>query len=119
MPLRCKCNASEGEKIMQNKMNIIRVLFFTLMMTTMGLAMAGDPMKGRGIYAERCAGCHGANGKPQIAEVPNFTMGQGLMKSDREIVEYIKKGGGVMPGYEGVLSETEMLDVIAHLRTFF
>ena len=101
------------------KMNIFRFLMFTVMMLTLGVAMAGDPAKGRGIYASRCSGCHGINGLPTNPAVPNFTMGQGLMVPDREIMNFIKKGKTVMPGFEGVLTDEEILDVIAHIRTLF
>jgi len=104
---------------MLSKMNIIRFFVFTILLLSLGVAMAGDPTKGRGIYASRCSGCHGANGLPTMADVPNFTMGQGLMKSEREIVGVIKKGKNVMPGFEGVLTDDEILDVIAHIRTLF
>lgn len=105
--------------MMKNKMNIFRFIVFSVLMMTLGVAMAGDPAKGRGIYASRCSGCHGANGPPTMAAVPNFSMGQGLMKSDREIMAFIKKGKSVMPGFEGVITDEEILDVIAHIRTLF
>ena len=104
---------------MLNRMNVIRFFVFALLMLMLGVAMAGDPTKGRGIYDSRCSGCHGPNGSPTMAAVPNFTMGQGLMKSDREIMSFIKKGKTVMPGFEGILTDEEILDVIAHIRTLF
>ncbi len=104
---------------MKNRMNVIRLFTFSVLMLTMGASMAGDPTKGRGIYAARCAGCHGSNGRPMMTELPNFTLGQGLMKSDQEIMSFIKKGKGVMPAFEGVITDDEILDVIAHLRTLF
>jgi len=104
---------------MRVKMNIIRLITFSVLMLALSVSIAGDPAKGRGIYAARCAGCHGVNGLPQVPEVPNFTMGQGLMKSDREVMGFIKKGKTVMPGFEGVLTDEEILDVIAHIRTLF
>ncbi|WP_455199314.1 c-type cytochrome [Kaarinaea lacus] len=104
---------------MTSKMVVIRFLVLTLLMLAMGVAMAGDPVKGRAIYGARCAGCHGPNGLPQVPGVPNFTMGEGLMKPDQEIMQFIKKGKTVMPGFEGVLTDQEMLDVIAHIRTLF
>ena len=104
---------------MTSKINVIRFLVFTLLMLSLGAAMAADPVKGRAIYGGQCAGCHGVNGLPQVAEIPNFTMGQGLMKSDRELMETIKKGKGIMPAFQGVLSDEEILDVLAHIRTFF
>lgn len=104
---------------MTNKMNVIRFLVFTLLTLALNVALAGDPVKGRGIYAERCSGCHGVNGVPQVPAIPNFTMGEGLMKSEQELLAAIKKGKVVMPGFEGVLTEDEILDVIAHIRTLF
>ena len=105
--------------MMKNKMNVMRFLIFAVLMMTLGVAMAGDPAKGRSIYASRCSGCHGANGNPTMPAVPNFSMGQGMMKSDRELVSFIKKGKVVMPGFEGVITDEEILDVIAHIRTLF
>jgi cytochrome c6 len=95
--------------------------FLTLLLLTIfsGMAQAGNPMKGRGLYADRCAGCHGSDGLPQVTEVPNFKMGQGLMTSDQQMLTFIRNGKGVMPGFKGVLTDTEILDIIAHVRTFF
>ena len=90
-----------------------------LLVASTGLAQAGDPMKGKVLYEPRCSGCHGLDGKPQVAEIPNFKMGQGLMKSDQQLLAFIQKGKGVMPGFKGILTETEIRDIIAHLRTFF
>lgn len=104
---------------MTGKNNVIRFLVFTLLMTAMGMAMAGDPVKGRTIYGTRCAGCHGVNGLPQVPGVPNFSMGEGMMKPDQEIMQFVKKGKTVMPGFEGILTDDEILDVIAYVRTLF
>ena len=90
-----------------------------LLVSSTGVVMAGDPMKGRSLYENRCSGCHGLDGLPQVTEVPNFKMGQGLMKSDQEILAFVQKGKGVMPGFKGILTEAEIRDIIAHIRTFF
>jgi cytochrome c6 len=107
------------EKMMNNKINLTRFFVFSVLMLTLGAAVAGDPAKGRAIYATRCSGCHGPNGVPTMPDIPNFTLGQGMMKSDREVMAFIKKGKLVMPGFEGVLNDEEILDVIAHVRTLF
>lgn len=104
---------------MNHSIVVGRSLIFTLLLLATGVAMAGDPMKGRSIYENRCAGCHGANGLPQVVGVPNFKMGEGLMKPDQQLVDFVKNGKNVMPGFKGVLSDTEIRDVIAHVRTFF
>jgi mono/diheme cytochrome c family protein len=99
--------------------NIGRVFVFALLLLSMSSVLAGDPIKGRELYEKHCGGCHGLAGVPTMPALPNFTMGQGLMKSDREILAFVKKGKVVMPGFDGVLTDAEILDVIAHLRTFF
>ena len=95
------------------------VFVFALMALSISPALAGDPVKGREIYIEYCSGCHGLEGVPQVGEIPNFSLGQGLNKSDRDLLIYMKKGSDIMPAYEGVLTDREILDVIAHLRTLF
>jgi len=104
---------------MKGSLSIVRFLVFTLLMLTVSYAMAGDPVKGRGIYESKCSACHGLNGQPQIAEVPNFSVGEGMMKPDSDIMETIKKGKTVMPGFEGVLTDDQILDVISYVRTLF
>jgi mono/diheme cytochrome c family protein len=96
-----------------------RCLVFVLMLLATGAVMAGDPMKGRPLYEIRCAGCHGPEGVPQVAGISNFKMGEGLMKPDQQLLSFVKKGKGVMPGFKGILTDAEIMDIIAHIRTFF
>ena len=96
-----------------------RSLVFMLLLLATGVVMAGDPMKGRSLYDNRCSGCHGMDGAPQVGAIPNFKMGEGLMKSDQQLLSFIRSGKGVMPGFKGVLTDAEIRDVIAHIRTFF
>ena len=104
---------------MTNKMTVCRLMVFTILILTMGAAVAGDPIKGRQLYEVRCQGCHGEKGLPQVASLPNFSTGQGLMKSDMELLAVIKKGALVMPSFNGILTDAEILDIITHIRTFF
>jgi mono/diheme cytochrome c family protein len=105
---------------MMNKLSIMKVfLTLLLLVASTSIVWAGDPMKGRSLYENRCSGCHGPTGTPQVAEVPNFKMGQGLMKSDQQLLEFVKRGKGVMPGFKGILTDAEILDILAHVRTFF
>lgn len=102
-------------------MNKLMYMFLTLLLlvASTGLVQAGDPMKGKTLYEPRCSGCHGLQGSPSVPQVPNFKMGQGLMKSDQELLATIQKGKGIMPGFKGVLTDTEIRDIIAYVRTFF
>lgn len=105
---------------MMNKQFSVRVfLVLLLLVASTSVALAGNPVKGRAMYENRCAGCHGMEGLPQVAGIANFKMGEGLMKPDQQLLAFVKKGKGVMPGFKGILTDTEILDIIAHVRTFF
>ena len=104
---------------MNHSVIVGRSLVFMLLLLSTGVVMAGDPMKGRSLYDERCSGCHGLEGIPQVAGIVNFKMGEGLMKPDQQLLSYVKKGKGVMPGFKGILTDAEIMNIIAHIRTFF
>lgn len=80
-------------------------------------ARAADPTEGRRIYMVQCQNCHGANGVAQIPGVPDFSRGQALLQPDMTLVQTIKEGKGMMPAYRGLLTDEELLDVVAFLRT--
>ena len=101
------------------KKGVAGFLVFAMLMIIAGSALAANPMRGRTLYNEHCSGCHGATGLPTVAEVPNFSMGEGLMQSDQALEQTIKNGKSIMPGYAGTLTDQEISDVIAHIRTFF
>jgi len=82
-----------------------------------GAAQAADPRNGAKVYGERCADCHGNRGVPTMPGVPDFSRNQRLMQSDLTLVKSISIGKGMMPAFQGVLSEHDILDVIAYLRT--
>ncbi len=77
---------------------------------------------GRDIYEGNCAACHGFDGVPIMAGVPNFGKNERMEKSDQELLASIKNGkapesGGVaMPPWTGILDEEEMLSVLTYAR---
>ncbi|MEJ2553640.1 MAG: c-type cytochrome [Gammaproteobacteria bacterium] len=80
-------------------------------------AHAADPRKGSQIYNQYCTDCHGHRGVPNMPGVPDFSRNQRLMQSDLALVKSISIGKGMMPAFQGRLSENDILDVIAYLRT--
>lgn len=80
-------------------------------------AIAADPGNGRKIYMSHCQNCHGMAGVGQMPGVPDFSRGEALFKPDIELVRRIRAGQGMMPSYEGMFTEDELLDVVAFLRT--
>jgi cytochrome c6 len=94
------------------------VLACSLMLVGLwGNAHAADPRKGAGIYRQHCADCHGNRGVPNMPGVPDFSRNERLMQSDLVLVKTISIGKGMMPAFQGILSENDILDVIAYLRT--
>ena len=82
-------------------------------------AFAGDPFLGARVYSEHCAVCHGANGKAVIAGTPDFLHTNILAKPDFQIKTFIKSGKGIMPAFQGILKDQQIMDVIAYIRTFY
>jgi len=87
-------------------------------------AMAAAP-DGAKIYAERCALCHGPNGKgdgPASAGLDpkprNHTDGAYMNKlTSEEISNVIHNGKGAMPAWKEVLTDEEIAAVIKHVRS--
>lgn len=81
---------------------------------------AGNPFNGKPLYLKHCATCHGERGESKLLGVPNFSRGEIIISStDPMLVNTIKQGKGVMPGYIGLIKDADILDIIAYLRTLF
>jgi mono/diheme cytochrome c family protein len=87
---------------------------------------AMDPVAlGNKVYQDRCALCHGPEGKgegPAAAALNpkprNHTDGAYMnSRTDAQLLEVIRHGKGGMPAWGGVLSETEIQAVLKHVRS--
>jgi mono/diheme cytochrome c family protein len=87
---------------------------------------AMDPLVlGNKIYQERCALCHGPEGKgdgPAAAGLNpkprNHTDGTYMKtRTDDQLLDVIRHGKGGMPAWGGILNETEIHAVLKHVRT--
>jgi mono/diheme cytochrome c family protein len=112
---------------------IILTLVLTLAVAVGPAAAAGDAAAGAKIFAERCVRCHGKDGQgngPDLAKLHpntspvNWTRSVVMKKwSDQEIVDIITKGGKavgsspVMPPWGGKLSDAQIQDLLAFIRT--
>ena len=106
-----------GESILRFALTVA-VLVFSVFSTS--VVMAGDPLEGRAIYTAHCAGCHGGNGRAVVAGTPDLAGATTIMvKPDNKLMATISNGKNIMPAFQGRLSQKEMLDVIAYIRTFF
>jgi mono/diheme cytochrome c family protein len=74
------------------------------------------------IYKTKCAMCHGPDGlaTTQIAKmkkVLSFKDPTMLKASDAQFIASTKNGKGTMKGYNGILTDQQIKDVIAYIRT--
>ena len=91
----------------------------------------GDPAKGKEVYTNTCALCHGTEGKgdgvaaaaldPKPRDLSEASYASTL--SDDHLRKVISEGGAsvgkspLMPPWGGVLSQDDITNVIAYIRT--
>lgn len=80
-------------------------------------ARAADVFRGGDLYRRHCAQCHGDDGRPVMPTAPDFTRRERLLQPDPVLLQTLRTGKGAMPGYQGLLRDRDLLDVIAFLRT--
>ncbi len=78
-----------------------------------------DIAKGKEIFAQNCAVCHGEDGKGIVQGTPDVTSPEfWVQASMADRFEVITKGKGAMPAWEGTLSEEDRWAVLSYMRTF-
>lgn len=106
-----------------------------LLLAAEGVA-ARDLQRGRAVYVEHCAACHGArlDGQPDwqvrgpdglLPAPPHDASGHTLHHGDDTLLRIVRDGMAAlvpgyrttMPAYAGVLSDAEIRDVLAWIRS--
>jgi cytochrome c oxidase cbb3-type subunit 3 len=91
-----------------------------------------DLQKGKEIYDQMCAGCHGYRGDGGEGHRGGFSPHVGTLANkqymselpDDYLIMIIKKGGAymgkiaTMPAWEKRLSDEDIRSIVAHIRTF-
>lgn len=104
-------------------MQILRKIIFVffkaawLFLLLADISYAADPKRGGELYATHCMVCHGASGIGVMPNTPNFAQNEALMQPDSSLLVSISSGKGIMPAYQGILTDQDILDVIVFLRT--
>ncbi|MEN8199547.1 MAG: cytochrome c [Thermodesulfobacteriota bacterium] len=104
-----------------------------LVLTVVSQGAAADVKNGSRIYNQYCVACHGAEGKGDGDRAKNEQLdprprvhanGDYLnMIPDMRLFRVVKYGGRamnfshIMPQWQHILSDEEILDVLAHIRT--
>lgn len=92
------------------------------------VARAAEADPGTKLYAERCSGCHGDDGKgdgpaaaalvPKPRNFRDAAFWQDRKAEDLKAVVHKGKVGTMMPPFAGVLTDAEIDAVVAHVETF-
>ena len=105
---------------------LVLLSFQTWMAHTPVHAAAGDSRKGKAVYEKSCVLCHGPQGRgdgpvgktinPPAAD---FTSAASKKKTDAELLATIENGRPptAMVGWKGQLSEAEIQDVLAYVKS--
>ena len=77
---------------------------------------------GAATYTSKCQMCHGADGTGntpagKAMKAPSFLSPATVKESNADLIAITKNGKGKMPAYAGKLTDAEIKDVIAHVRT--
>ena len=121
---------------MQNFVRCVLMVLAFALATVVANSATGDIDEGEVIYVKRCLQCHGeeGDGLGPAAERLNppprdFTLGLFKFKTtafdedlpnDEDLLRMIRDGmpGTAMPGWRDMLSEKDMLDVVAYIKIF-
>lgn len=75
--------------------------------------------RGKQIYEQNCATCHGVNGDAELLGSANFTdLRQMDHLAPRDLYLVTTQGRGSMPAWQSLLSQDERWAVIDYIRTF-
>jgi len=77
---------------------------------------------GAATYSSKCQMCHGADGAGttpagKAMKAPSFLSPAVVKESNADLIAVTKNGKGKMPAYAGKLTDAEIKDAVAHVRT--
>ena len=88
-----------------------------LLLLTLLSVGAADATTSRELFETNCAVCHGIDGAPVLPNAPRFSEGERMEKTDAQLLTSLSDGLNVMPPWKGVLSEQEMREILAYVRS--
>lgn len=103
----------------------IIVAFSVVLGTGAQAVTQGAPQDGKPIFEQRCATCHGLEGRgdgplaPFLSPRPASLISAGTsVKTDEELFEIIANGKPrtAMPGWRDTLTEQQQWDLVAYIR---
>jgi len=101
----------------------MRALYFALiaLLAAPSLAAAADLELGKKVYGQKCASCHGADGKGNAKMATALKteikpLADSASKPEAEVRKTLEEGKKPMPAYGKTLSPAEMDAVLAYTK---
>lgn len=99
-----------------------RIKTSAMVLLAAALATSAYAQTGADTYKTKCATCHGADGLAatpagKAMKVPSFKTPEIVKASDADLIAITKNGKGKMPAYNGKLSDPQIKEAIAYIRT--
>ncbi len=89
---------------------------------TFGITTAAHSQSGAAVYKAKCQMCHAADGSgstpagKSLKALP-FSSPDIIKASDADLIAAITNGKGKMPAYTGKLTDAQIKDQVAYVRT--
>jgi cytochrome c6 len=100
------------------------MVIWTSVLAAVGLlsSPARSEDKSAAFYKQKCASCHGADGKGETLagkamKVRSFASPETAKMSDQELADVVEKGKGKMPKYGATLNADEIKAMVAYVRS--
>jgi cytochrome c6 len=86
------------------------------------VARSQDVANGEKVYKAKCASCHGPDGKGETAagkatKARDLASPEVKKETDAEWTDIVVKGKNKMPSYDKKLTDAEVKDVVAYMRS--
>lgn len=102
-----------------------RIAGFAAVMAMGGFLMASSASaqsNGEKIYKGKCVGCHSLDGSGsspagKAMKARDFCSGDAAKEPDAEWTDIITKGKNKMPSFDKKLSDSDIKDVVAYIRS--
>ena len=103
---------------MTEKMKVAAVILLAASMAVPAFAQG----PGADTYKAKCAMCHGADGLAATAmgksmKIASFKDPAQVKMTDAQLIASTTNGKGKMPAYTGKLTDAQIKDVVAYIRT--
>ncbi len=79
--------------------------------------LTGSSTNGLVVWGSNCASCHGPAGMGVTGTGPNLVAGHAADHDDTYMAKVILNGEGTMPSFSSSLSNQQIADVIAYIRS--